>query len=338
MAIDKEHIENIFEQQFSLLDHRKMNEYFNDKVLNEETKLIIKDQWNHFEPDPAMHINLDHVFYKLFYTINEKNRGISGKNLFLRISQIAAILIVGILIAAGIYFSERSHIPAHDQQVEFISHNGFRNQFKLPDGTSGWLGYDSQLKYYVDSSNNRIAVLDGLAFFDVVHRKIQPFIVKTPKNLNIEVLGTRFNVSAYSADKSCEVVLEKGRVRLNLKDKKIEEMIPNERIVYNSGKRTIQKSMVNVKDYLAWKEGKLILNDISLEETCKKISRFYNIEIELQARNINQQQVRLVLEDETLEETLNLLCMILPVKYEVEGRKALGNNSYSKKKIIIKNK
>jgi transmembrane sensor len=339
MAINRKHIDKVFGQKFSLLDQKNLERYFEDINLNEEARLVVQEQWEQFVPDPDSCPSLDPVFYKLFYTINNrKDTALKGKSLFFRISQIAAILIVGLLIATSIYFTNNGSEKVSTQQVEFISRSGFRNQFKLPDGTEGWLGYNSELKYHIDSNNQRIVDLNGLAFFNVTHRPKQSFIVKTPSKLNIEVLGTRFNVSSYSEDNSCEVILEQGSVKLNLQDQKVGVMIPNERVIYQSANNSIEKSNVNVLDYVAWKDGKLILNDVSLEETCIKLGRFYNVEFELKTERIDSQKVRLVLEDETLEEALKLLTMIAPISYQIEKRKIMDNNSYSKTKIILKNK
>ena len=339
MAINRKHIDKVFGQKFNLLDQKNLERYFEDNNLNEEAKLVVQEQWEQFVPDPDSCTNLDPVFYKLYYSINNrKDTAPEGKSLFFRISQIAAILIVGLLIATSIYFSNKGSEKVSNQQVEFISRSGFRNQFKLPDGTEGWLGYNSEIKYHVDINNQRIVDLNGLAFFNVTHRPKQPFIVKTPSKLNIEVLGTKFNVSSYSEDNSCEVILEQGSVKLNLQDQKVGVMIPNERVVYHLENNSIEKSNVNALDYVAWKDGKLILNDVSLEETCIKLGRFYNVEFELKTEKIDNQKVRLVLDDETLEESLKLLTMIAPVSYQIEKRKIMDNNSYSKTKIILKNK
>lgn len=190
----------------------------------------------------------------------------------------------------------------------------------------------------MNTNDQRIVDLNGLAFFTVTHRPKQPFIVKTPSKLNIEVLGTKFNVSSYSEDNSCEIILEQGSVRLNLQDQKVCEMLPNERVIYQSENNSIEKSSVNALDYVAWKDGKLILNDVSLKEMCLKIGRFYNVEFVLKTEKIDNQKVRLVLQDETLEDALKLLTMIAPVSYQIEKRKIMDNDSYSKTKIIIKNK
>ncbi len=340
MAINRKHIDKVFGQKFSLHDQKNLERYFEDNNLNEEVRLVVQEQWEQFVPDPDSCPNLDPVFYKLYYSINNrKDTAPKGKSLFFRISQIAAILIVGLLIATSIYFTNNGSEKESSQQVEFISRSGFRNQFKLPDGTEGWLGYNSELKYHVDNNNNqRIVDLNGLAFFNVTHRPKQPFIVKTPSKLNIEVLGTKFNVSSYSEDNSCEVILEQGSVKLNLKDQRVGVMIPNDRVIYQSKNNSIEKSNVNALDYVAWKDGKLILNDVSLEETCIKLGRFYNVEFEMETKNIDKQKVRLVLEDENLEEALKLLTMIAPVSCQIEKRKIMDNNSYSKTKIILKNK
>lgn len=339
MAINRKHIDKVFGQKFSLLDQKNLERYFENSYLNEEAMLVVKEQWEQFVTDPDSCPNLDPVFYKLYYTINNrKDSSPKDRSLFFRISQIAAILIVGLLIATSIYFSNNGSEKVSTQQVEFISRSGFRNQFKLPDGTEGWLGYNSELKYHVDSNDQRIVDLNGLAFFNVTHRPKQPFIVKTPSKLNIEVLGTKFNVSSYSEDNSCEIILEQGSVRLNLQDQKVGEMLPNERVIYQSENNSIKKSNVNALDYVAWKDGKLILNDVSLKETCLKLGRFYNVDFELKTENIDNQKVRLVLEDETLEDALKLLTVIVPVSYHIEKRKIMDNNSYSKTKIILKNK
>ena len=338
MAIDKKHIRNIFKQKFSLFDYKELVRYFETTDLNDKARFLIKDQWMQFVPDPEEETNLDHVFYKLYYTISKNDAAAKMKTRVFKFSQIAAILIVGLLIATSIYFSDSFKEKISTQQVEFISKTGFRNKFKLPDGTTGWLGNGSELKYHVDSNDKRIVDLNGLAFFDVTHQKDQPFIVNTPAKLKIEVLGTRFNVSAYSEYDNCEVVLEKGRVRLNINNETFKEMVPNERILFNSKNNTIERSIVNVEEYLAWKDGILILNDVSLKEACIKLSRFYNVDFELETKDLENQEIRLVLGNETLDDALTLLTMISPVKYQIEERKALDDNSYSRKRIIIINK
>jgi ferric-dicitrate binding protein FerR (iron transport regulator) len=339
MTIDKSHISRVFSQKFSFQNQKVVTNYFEDEDLNEQMKAVVKEQWDKFEQDCSTIENLDHIFYKLYYTITSQNNNTKPKRyLIKRMFQIAAVLIVCILISSIFFYSNFRTGDGNSPSIEFISKTGFRNQFKLPDGTTGWLGYDSKLTYYEDEHNSRIIDLDGLAYFDVFHNGNQPFIVMTPSKLNIEVLGTRFNVSSYSGDTFCEVVLEKGSVQLIHGTRKIVEMIPSDRLVYNIPHRTFSISKANPSDYTAWKDGRLILNDVSLEEACSKLSRYYNVDFDIRTTRPEKQMVRLVLENETLDDALKLLSMLVPIKFNVEVRKILEDNSYSKKKIIITNK
>lgn len=340
MTINRKHIDRVFRQEFSLLDLKMLEKYFEDEKLNEEARLIVKEQWEQFKPDPDDRTNLDGVFYKFYYAIdNSPKQASPGPDFFLKISRIAAILIVGIVIAV-VYFANRGIDKTTNlQMVEIVSHDGFRSQFRLPDGTTGWLGYGSNLKYHVDHEGRRIVNLDGLAFFDVTYQKKRPFIVKTLAKIDIEVLGTRFNVSAYSDDQSYDVVLEEGNVKLNQGDKEILTMKPNEHVVYRQADNSIKKNTVkNIDDFLAWKDGRLVLRNISLTEACVKLSRFYNVDFELHAKGLDDMEIQLTLQNETLENALNLLAKISPVDYRVEARRMQNDQSYSKKKIIIKNK
>lgn len=341
MTINRKHIDRVFSQRFSLLDLRMLEMFFIDEKLNEEARLVVAEQWEQFEPDSFEHPELDDVFFKLYYAIDNHSKKQAHRkiNIFLKIYRVAAVLLIGLVIAAAAYFSTREYSgTSNPQWIEFVSHDGFRSQFTLPDGTSGWLGYGSNLKYHLDNKK-RIVDLDGLAFFDVAHQKEHPFIVQTPTKLNIEVLGTQFNISAYSENRSYDVILQEGSVKLNLGEKEIQTMKPNERVIYLAEENSFEKSTVkNISDFLAWKDGKLVLRDISLKEACMKLSHYYHVDFELQAKGLDNMKIQLTLENETLESALDLLSLISPVSYKVEDRIVKNNQTYSKKKIIIKNR
>ena len=334
----KNRIDRLFHQKGSLADHRKLGEYFADSDSNEEVKEVLREQWKNLEVQPEAEFDANQSFSKLFSLISGSLAKRERKSSMLfRVSQIAAILIVGILIAGAIYFSAGHSGLSAEHPIQFYSHNGFRSQFVLPDGTTGWLGYNSTLKYHIEDNVVRTVELDGLAYFDVAHLdRDHPFRVETPSKLTVEVLGTRFNVTSYSVENTCEIVLEKGSVQLALKNKTVEKLSPNDRIIYNISEKTISKSAVKVDDFLAWKDGRLVLKDISLEEACVKLSRFYNTEIELGSPELKDKKIRLVLEDETLDEALALIATLFPLKYEIVERSQSENDSFTKKKIILK--
>ena len=91
---------------------------------------------------------------------------------------------------------------------------GQRINITLVDGTNVWLNARTSLSYPVKfGKNNRQVVLDGEAYFDVTKDKSKPFIVQTD-NYNVEVLGTKFDVNAYSETGEFETTLMSGSVKV----------------------------------------------------------------------------------------------------------------------------
>ena len=108
-------------------------------------------------------------------------------------------------------------------------------------------------------------------------------------------------------------------------------------VIYLAEENSLEKSTVkNISDFLAWKDGKLVLRNITLKEACMKLSHYYHVDFELQAKGLDNMEIQLTLENETLESALDLLSLISPVSYKVEDRIVQNNQTYSKKKIIIK--
>jgi ferric-dicitrate binding protein FerR (iron transport regulator) len=109
-------------------------------------------------------------------------------------------------------------------------------------------------------------------------------------------------------------------------------------VITSASLSLIEKTKVDVTDFLAWKEGKLLLKDVSLSEACVRLSRFYNVNFDLQTKGLYHQKIRMTLKDDPLEDALKLLTIISPVTYQIEERKVLSDNSYSKKKKVKRQK
>jgi ferric-dicitrate binding protein FerR (iron transport regulator) len=159
----------------------------------------------------------------------------------------------------------------------------------LPDSSTVILNSNSSLRLNSNwaTSGMREVWLDGEAFFSVVHKvNNQPFKVKTGKEVDIEVLGTTFNVYHRNQTK---IVLNSGRIQLSLPsettDKKI-VMKPGELVEYDEKKYV--KRNVDPKMYTAWTEHNLVLNRTSLREMIQMISDNYGIEVEVKESLLDQ--------------------------------------------------
>jgi len=172
--------------------------------------------------------------------------------------------------------------------------NGKRTQITLSEGTKVWLNSGSKLVYpAIFAENKREVYIDGEAVFDVTHMSDRPFIVST-KDFDIKVLGTVFNVSAYSDDENSSAVLEHGKIELvyvgaSILSKEKIVICPGTMAVFDHNQKTFAQQKVNPQKYLSWREGYLTLNSEKLSDILRKLSRYYNIEMVIMDESLKNQ-------------------------------------------------
>ncbi|WP_372948476.1 FecR family protein [Mariniphaga sp.] len=175
------------------------------------------------------------------------------------------------------------------QMNEVIIPYGKKTELLLADGTKVWLNAGSRLAFPSKfTKNTREIYLEGEACFLVAKNENQPFIVKTG-GLDVKVLGTHFNVSAYSKDATIETVLLEGSVAVQ--KPKAFGLGKTEVVLKPSQKASFQKEEseftvtdeVDVDLYVAWTYGWLKYDKESLLSVLRKVERYYNVEIQLPA-------------------------------------------------------
>jgi transmembrane sensor len=161
---------------------------------------------------------------------------------------------------------------------------GQQYQVRLPDGTNVWLNAASSLSYLTSfkSSDQRIVELSGEAYFEVAKDKKHPFIVKANQQ-RVEVLGTHFNISSYKDETAVRTTLLEGSVKvLNLKSRASGVLKPGQQSVIRLSDDSLKVITVDTEETIAWKKGEFFFNEEPLESVMKKISRWYNVEVEFQ--------------------------------------------------------
>jgi ferric-dicitrate binding protein FerR (iron transport regulator) len=210
-----------------------------------------------------------------------------------------------------------------------------RTQFSLPDGTTGWLNSNSSVKYNGNFNADRQVTLKGEAFFDVFKDKKRPFIVNTSE-INVKVLGTRFNIASYENEKYVEVVLEEGKLIFNNKEmNKSYIMNPNDLVIYDKTLVEFSTEVVQPQKYLSWTNGKLVFRNDPLDVIARRLERWYNIDVEVDVSSTEDFRWHATFIDEGLEEVLNLLKRSLPIDYRIENGSLKPDGIYAKKKVII---
>ena len=210
-----------------------------------------------------------------------------------------------------------------------------RAQFSLPDGTTGWLNSNSSLKYFGNYSSDRKIILNGEAYFDVITDKKRPFRVDA-NGIELEVTGTKFNITSFQDENDIEVVLDEGNVLVkNTESLNAYTLKPNEMIVYNKVMKTMSTKVVQPEKYISWTEGKLSFRNDPIEVVARRIGRWYNVNVEMQGYFPENLRLRATFIDESLEEVLYMLKLSLPVDYKIEKSYMGSDNIYTKKKVII---
>lgn len=199
---------------------------------------------------------------------------------------------------------------------------GKKSMIVLSDGTKVWLNAGSQLVYpSVFLRKSREVMLLGEAYFDVAKNQEKPFIVRT-SDLNVRVLGTRFDVSAYPEDDFVAAILEEGSVGLEIKgngmmaqDQQI-LLQPDQKITLDKKSRETQLSVVDVSMYTSWKEGILKSESEDLSRLVKKIERYYNIHIALSDPLVGLYKISGKLDlEKSPEEVLNIVKLTVPIDW-----------------------
>lgn len=148
----------------------------------------------------------------------------------------------------------------------------------LSDGTKVWLNSRSSLIFPTNfNSDTRNVKLDGEGYFIVTKNAKQPFVVETNKG-NVKVLGTEFNVIAYSIDSIWETSLLKGSVEI-LIPKSVDKvkLEPNTMVRLIDNK--LVKDHIKETDYFLWREGLLCFNNISVQNMIEKLKLYYGVNI-----------------------------------------------------------
>jgi transmembrane sensor len=324
--------------KYSWTDFLKIKNWINNPDDNKEAGEILYDHWSELISQPDKEgKSLKHIYEKIDYRILLEERSKSKKrDLWAIYRQVAAILLVPV-IAFLLYFTLPVNRPDDDHTawVEIVAPQSSRIQFSLPDGSSGWLNSGSILSYNPSFSKKREVVLSGEAYFDVIPSE-KDFHVNAG-DLDICVLGTRFNVSAYPDDDFAYVVLASGKVMVRGEKQVFEcTLLPSQKLTVYPAENKYNVRDVDVSSFTAWKDGLLLLDNEPFELAVNRIERWYNVDMVIEDQKLKNYRFKATFQDEPLEEVLKLLSVSTPMEYSFEKRQENQAGIYMKKKVKIK--
>lgn len=276
------------------------------------------EYWN--ELDTEINVNT----YSALKRVNQKI-GYSGRQtihtpFYKKTLQIAAVLIPLLLIAGGyLYYTQ-------NKLIEITVAYGNTRHIFLPDSSEIWINSGSNIKYPKSfTDNQRLVYLEGEAYFSVKKDLAKPFIVKT-EQLSVKVLGTKFNVKAYSDDENITTTLTNGKVEVSTQSQEKQILKPNEQLTYNIKTSEMNIENISPAETDAWLTGQILFINSSFQDIKQTLERHFNITIDDRS-NIPASRLYTVkfLKGETLDEILHVLKDVIGFTYQQQGTHIILN-------------
>ncbi len=258
--------------------------------------------------------------------------------------RVAAVLFIPLLLTTSLLFYKQFDQENRGRfaMQEITSPPGIRSQVLLPDGSKVWLNAESTLKFSVPFPKDiRNVDLLGEAFFEVTKNQKKPFVVHSG-NVEVKVLGTRFDCKAFVEDKNIEVILEEGKVSLNSNVAlgKEESMLrPGDRAVIDKATGETKILNENIGKYIAWHAGKLVFDNTSMADVALMLERWYGVEVVVLDKNILNYRFTTTFDNESIFHVIELLSLSSPIQMNyVQALIGKDNKTQTRAKVIISKK
>lgn len=255
------------------------------------------------------------------------------------IRNIAAILLLPLLgLSAYLYYQTNTLKSKSVGLLETTTAYGVRTKITLSDGSEVWLNSGSTLSYPERfTEDKRQVTLSGEAFFKVKSDKDHRFDVQTSDGITVSAYGTEFNVQAYAEEPDIKATLAEGHIQIDqINQPASQELIPGEQAVYSRHTQQMQVRKANLLVETAWKDGKLVFRRTPMEEIAKQLSRHFNVNIQLQGKEIFDYTYSATFTTETLAEILSLLEKTAPIRCEIIEPQQQSDLAFTRKKVIIR--
>lgn len=197
----------------------------------------------------------------------------------------------------------------------------------LADGSHVWLNAGSSISFPLAFvGKERKVSITGEAYFEVAKNAAAPFIVDINGKCHVEVLGTHFNVNAYTDESAIKTTLLEGSVRVTASASKMSKLIePGQQAQLHANDHFIIQKNAPIDEVMAWKNGYLNFNNADLPTVMRKLERWYNIQVMYEGEVPRRSFGGEIQNSLTLSQVLHILEKN-NVRFKVDGNKLIVNN------------
>lgn len=301
-------------------ENRQLMEWFRQCASKEEFFMLFETAWKE-SPDEMPRDVQERMYRRLSRKLDEKKT----KTILLRSRfswkvwpQIAVACIIIVLGLVNYRMNDKQK-QLSTQNFTVLAEKGQRAFITLPDSTKVWLNSDTKISYPADYGlKERNVTLVGEAYFEVAKNPDKRFIVEA-KGMQVEALGTSFNVNAYQNDNKIIASLFSGSVRVSY-DRHVAILKPHESVkvdlLNRSFSRYKDESMQNIA---LWRKNEITFDGESLEEITHIMSRLYNTTICIEDESLKKVCYIGTIRNNNLENFIDIINLTTPVVYENKG-------------------
>ena len=268
----------------------------------------------------ADHYHLEEAIQNFRKQVSANNHSLNNRFRLLQLVKYAAILLMVLSLPFCYYLGTTYSNP--DNSITTIScAYGDKTSITLPDSSRVWLNSGSKLTFSSDFKHGpRKVSLEGEAFFAVMKDKRHPFRVKTA-DVNIEVLGTSFNVKAYPDERLVSTTLVEGSIKISSLYQNT-GIKPNQRVVFSKeNKEMVIEELSDTAMDTEWKDGRLVFRNESLEELAPKLRRWFDVDIVFADEQVKKRKFTGVLKRESILEVISYFDLSKFVDCRIQGNK-----------------
>lgn len=261
--------------------------------------------------------------------VRKQNKKVSLHRSLQMLQRVAAVLFIPVLVLSAYLFMQIGQEEV--RMVEVRTNPGVVSTFDLPDGSKVWLNAGSSLKYPKNFwPECRQVELTGQGYFEVAKNPEKPFIVKVDPFYSVEVLGTRFDVSAYKDDEFVSTTLVEGSVQLNIAQAggHVTHQIlkPDERAEFTRVGGKLYITSVNADNNTAWRNGEIIFKNQPMSRVLKALTRHYNVRFDVKDKEVLEAIITAKFKEEQLPQVMEYLKLASNVKFKISKPAITADN------------